>query len=807
MRAFRILCAVGLILLLASPALAQGNGRIEGKVTREDARGIGGVTVVVSELGAVEITSGDGSFKFNNVPSGTYTVTFNLGDNADSESGVEVAGGDTAQVDKIVDWDVSFAETITVYSASRRRERIVDAPAAVTVITEEQIEREATHGQLPKLLEFTPGAEVTQSGLYDFNFNSRGFNSSLNRRVLVLIDGRDPSVVFLGSQEWTSLTVPLDELANVELVRGPGSALYGADAFNGVINMTTKAPRDSLGGRVKLSGGELSTIRADLSVSTALGNDWYARATVGTLESDDLAQSRVDLNGDGIAQVGSEVEYAGLALENQALVRDKNEAIWGSVRVDKNFEGGSALSLEAGYSEFEAGGTAVTGIGRVQATSSERPFFRLNFNSEHWNFHAYRNERDAEDSRSLSSGAPLYLFSDKTEFELQANAGFAGGKGRVIGGISYGEENFDSTNPQGAQTLVFSEVEADYEAIFGQVEYDFTDKLRGVLSLRFDDSNLYDSQTSPRIALVYAVSPKHTLRANYGEAFQSPNYSERFLQVPVAAPLTALAGLEPLCNLFGATCGLDAVPIKALGNPTVELEEVTSFEVGYTGILGGKTFLTVDYYNNQLENFITDLIGAFNPTLGFINPNFGPYVAPAGIPEPFRSTIEGTVRAAVPTITNDPVTGLALLNALTYTNFGDVDTQGIEIGLNTRINENWTFGLVYNWFDFDVKQRLEQDQLLPNAPENQYGLSIGYANDAFDASLKFRHVDGFDWAAGIFQGPIPAYDLLDLAVNYQVSEKVQVGATVSNILDEEHYQIFGGDIISRRALGFVSFNW
>jgi iron complex outermembrane receptor protein len=807
MRAFRILCGAAVLLLLAVPALAQ-TGRVEGQVTRDDGTGVGGVTVVVSELGSVEITNDDGSYRFDGVPPGTYTLSFSLGDNADSASGVEVAAGAATESDLSVDWDVSFAETITVFSASRRRERIVEAPAAVTVITQQQIEREATHGQLPKLLEFTPGAEVTQSGLYDFNFNSRGFNSSLNRRVLVLIDGRDPSVIFLSSQEWTSLTVPLDALANVELVRGPGSALYGADAFNGVINMTTKNPRDSLGGRFKFSGGEVSTLRADLSTSLSLGNDWYARVTVGTLESDDLSQSRVDRNGDGIPQVGSEVEYAGLGLEGQPLVRDQNEAVWGNVRVDKNFERGSSLSLEAGYADFEAGGTAVTGIGRVQATSSERPYFRVNFNSSHWNFHAYRNERDAEDTRSLSSGAPLYLFSDKTEYELQANTGFAGGKGRLIGGLSYSEENFDSTNPQGVQTLVFSPVEADYEAVFGQLEYDFSDKLRGVLSLRWDDSSLYDSQVSPRLALVYGINPKNTLRFNYGEAFQAPNYSERFLQVPVAAPLTALAGLEAaLCAPFGVTCGFSAVPIKALGNPEVELEEVKSWEVGYSGILGGKTFLTVDYYNNQLENFITDLISSFNPTLGFINPTFGPYVAPGGIPEPFRSILQATARAAVPTLTNDPVTGLALLSALSYTNFGDVDTQGVEIGLNTRINENWSLGVVYNWFDFDVKLKLDQDQLLPNAPENQYGINLGYANDRWDASVKYRHVDGFDWAAGVFQGPIPSYDLVDLSFNFQISDRVDFGATVSNAFDEEHYQIFGGDIITRRALGYISYSW
>ena len=69
----------------------------------------------------------------------------------------------------------------------------------MTVISQEEIQREAATGQIPKLIEFTPGVDFTQSGLYDINFNTRGFNSSLNRRVLTLIDGRDPAEV---ARDW-----------------------------------------------------------------------------------------------------------------------------------------------------------------------------------------------------------------------------------------------------------------------------------------------------------------------------------------------------------------------------------------------------------------------------------------------------------------------------------------------------------------------------------------------------------------------------------------------------------------------------
>jgi outer membrane receptor for ferrienterochelin and colicin len=136
------------------------------------------------------------------------------------------------------------AQDIVVYGASRRKQKLTEAPAAVNVITPTELERGSIHGQLGKVLEHQPGIDVVQSGANDFNINTRGFNNSINRRVLVLIDGRDPSTPLLNLQEWNSLATTLSDVQQIEVVRGPGSALFGTNAYNGVINITTFAPRD-----------------------------------------------------------------------------------------------------------------------------------------------------------------------------------------------------------------------------------------------------------------------------------------------------------------------------------------------------------------------------------------------------------------------------------------------------------------------------------------------------------------------------------------------------------------------------------
>ncbi len=195
----------------------QGNGRIKGRVIRADGSGVAGVSVVLNEIGATDITDANGAFFLNDVPEGAYSITLALGENTTTVPDVSVTADATTELEQNVDWVAGIAESITVTSASREVERIVEAPAAITSVSEEEIQQKAATGQVPKLLEFTPGAEVTQSGLYDYNFNTRGFNSSLNRRVATLVDGRDPAVPFLGSQEWAAISFPLDDIATLEV--------------------------------------------------------------------------------------------------------------------------------------------------------------------------------------------------------------------------------------------------------------------------------------------------------------------------------------------------------------------------------------------------------------------------------------------------------------------------------------------------------------------------------------------------------------------------------------------------------------
>jgi len=811
--------ALGLLLLVAGMAAAQENGRIEGKVTRDDGTPLGGVQVQVQGSDRSAQTGSDGTYRIDGVPPGSYTLTFTLSDNSTTETGVEVAAGAARTVDKSVDWDVSFAETITVTSVSRREERVTDAPASVTVLSEQDIELEAATGQVPKLLEFTPGVDFTQSGLYDINFNTRGFNSSLNRRILTLIDGRDPAVPFLGAQEWAAVSFPLDELASVELVRGPGSALYGANAFSGVLNMTTRAPRGSEGGKIRLSGGELNTQRADFRWASQLGAGFYGKVVGGYQSSDDFTVSRqVRPDYSRFCQGAGATNC--LPREAVGLAEDDVKIGFGGLRLDKYFNETSVLTVEGGTADL-AGPTFVTGIGRVQVTDVTRPWGRLNFNTPHWNFLTYYDQRKAKDQIALASGGRLFEDSSNLHGELQGNYGFAGDRGFLVGGIAYHQQKVDTANDAGVQTLMAAAKDEHQEAVFGQIEYSFTDRLKAVVAARVDQSTLHDTQVSPKGSLVWAATPNHTFRLTYNEAFQVANYSEFFLQAPTIVPGTTISSLNlsaletALRPLLGGTqLGFSRIPVLALGNKDLEVEEIRSYELGYNAILGRKAYLTLDYYRSNIENFITDLLGnvaVVNGQVVRVNPNFSAYAPPSSLTPQAQATVLGALRANLPPalfalLSNLP-NGQPIIALASYTNAGEVDTQGVDVGLNYYFTDHWLFDFSYSWFDFEVKSQFQGDRLLPNAPENKFALGLSYTGSRLGGSLKYRWTDDFPWAAGIFVGEVPSYDLIDLGLSYDISSHWQVGLDVSNLLDEEHFQSFGGDVLGRRALGSVTYSW
>src|SRR3954447_26510628 len=170
-------------------------------------------------------------------------------------------------------------------------------------------------------------------------------------------------------------------------------------------------------------------------------------------------------------------------------------------------------------------------------------------------------------------------------------------------------------------------------SVYGQVEYKLLQQLRIVGAGRVDDGDLFDTQFSPKGALVYSPNESHSFRFSVNKAFQTPNYSEFFLQVPVAQPSAGPRSLETgieqyyaavRANVPGpALAGLTITdnlpwefspqtPALALGNANLKVEKVTGWELGYKGSVSNKVYVTADFYINSLKDFVTDLLPGVN---------------------------------------------------------------------------------------------------------------------------------------------------------------------------------------------------
>ena len=125
----------------------------------------------------------------------------------------------------------------------------------------------------------------------DFTSSSNSYSSCVYS-PLVLLDGRDLAIALLGSQEWNGFSIPCEDLERLELIRGPGSALYGANAFNGVINILTPPPKDIVGGKVSLAGGEKNSARTDVRYA-AVSEQWSYKFNVGRVQGDTWSVSRL----------------------------------------------------------------------------------------------------------------------------------------------------------------------------------------------------------------------------------------------------------------------------------------------------------------------------------------------------------------------------------------------------------------------------------------------------------------------------------------------------------------------------------
>nr|MBP6607522.1 TonB-dependent receptor [Nitrospira sp.] len=170
-------------------------------------------------------------------------------------------------------------EEETVSIASRYEQPISQAPSNVYVITDEDI-RQSGAIDLPTVLRRVPGLEIMQMTGGDFNVSARGGNQPFANKMLVMVDGRSIYLDVQGNVFWKSIPVTLPEIKRIEVLKGPASAVYGFNAFDGVINIITKSPEEMKGTTLQFGAGELGTISSAAVQAGTVGKFGY-RLSIG----------------------------------------------------------------------------------------------------------------------------------------------------------------------------------------------------------------------------------------------------------------------------------------------------------------------------------------------------------------------------------------------------------------------------------------------------------------------------------------------------------------------------------------------
>src|SRR6202521_3971996 len=166
---------------------------------------------------------------------------------------------------------------VQVTSVSKRSQKLADAAAAIFVITQEDIRRSGATS-IPEALRMVPGLQVARIDENKWAISSRGFNGRFANKLLVLIDGRSVYTPLFSGVYWNIQDVMLEDVDRIEVIRGPGATLWGANAVNGVINIITKAAKNTQGGLVTAEAGSEERTAETEGYGGKVGDNVYYRA-------------------------------------------------------------------------------------------------------------------------------------------------------------------------------------------------------------------------------------------------------------------------------------------------------------------------------------------------------------------------------------------------------------------------------------------------------------------------------------------------------------------------------------------------
>jgi iron complex outermembrane recepter protein len=471
---------------------------------------------------------------------------------------------------------------IEITSVSKKSQKLSDAAAAIFVITQEDIRRSGVTS-IPEALRMVPGLQVAKIDANKWAIAARGFNGRFANKLLVLMDGRSVYTPTYSGVFWENIDTVLEDIDRIEVIRGPGASLWGANAVNGVINIITKPAAQTQGIMASGITGSEESGTVSLRYGARLGDKTPFRFYFKGFEREEA----VDAAGDDTADDWRYVR-GGFRLEHQPNSRD-TFTLQGDIFDGTNGETVSVGSLAPPYSATfnndheEKGYNLLARWTRTFSDASEISLQAYYDRNEH-RLHLTKAEVDTFD------------FEFQHRFPIGKRHDFTWGLGYRL--------YQDSLDPEPAlMTIDPSSRDFDIFSAFLQDDINFFDKqFRIIIGSKFEYNDFTHFEIQPTARVLWKPNEKHSLWVSVSRAVRTPSRGER--------DSTALLSVIP-----PPAMGPLPVAVTYVGSEDFDSETLMAYELGYRVEATSKLSLDATLYYNDYKDLRQNTFGAPVPAI------------------------------------------------------------------------------------------------------------------------------------------------------------------------------------------------
>ena len=522
--------ALSLVVLsmLAAPLLAQ-TGSVTGTVTDGDTGNpLPGANILAEGTALGDAADTDGRYMIEGLPPGVHVLLFTFAGYRNAQVTVTIAAGTTVTADAALVPGIEL-DPLQV-TAGRAQEKVLEAPASISVINARELELEAPQSAIRALRNVT-GLDIVQTGVDRHEVSLRGFNSTFSASPYVLTDYRHAGAAVIGVNVHSIMpSLPID-IARVEVVRGPGAALYGPGVDAGVIHYISKDAYSYPGITLVAGGGQRSLVNFQGRIAGVAGRRLglkltgsYGRANDFELEgcAEELLKAQ------RFSECPDPLDAQQLYIDGVRDNRFRKALVSGSA--EYRFGENTSLTLGAGLGQVDV--TVLSGIGTIQGLGYRSKYAQARLNSGAFFAQAYWNSSNSGDSY-VYSGEAVVERSTQVTIQAQYDWHIGGDREELIAGI-----DVDLLSPNSGSTLHGRNESNDYIQELGAYVHSKTrisSKLDLVAALRGDFHSVFGKVwLSPRAGAVYKPTETSSFRLTYNSTVVHPSAISLFLDHVVA---------------------------------------------------------------------------------------------------------------------------------------------------------------------------------------------------------------------------------------------------------------------------------